>query len=175
MANNSLRAASHGWLRFAWLFFALLAMPALGHAKNNCPWMNEATATGLLGGEAVGEFTAAANGQPAVCVFSEKDAAAARTLRISVMAEADGAAGLKAAEQTCGTEAAPIQAIGNEAMICSADDRKGPLAERVVGRVRDQVFTITMGSSIKGDLLFTRAVLKTKIYTAAEQVSGNLF
>jgi hypothetical protein len=68
-----------------------------------------------------------------------------------------------------------LKAIGNEALICAADDRKAGMGERIVGRVRDQVFTITIASSVKNDPILTRDILKTRIYTAAEQVSGNLF
>jgi hypothetical protein len=68
-----------------------------------------------------------------------------------------------------------MQAIGNEATSCAADDRKGTLAARAVGRVRDQVFTITISTTLKGDSELTRDVLKSRIYTAAEQVAGNLF
>jgi hypothetical protein len=68
-----------------------------------------------------------------------------------------------------------LRAIGNEALSCAADDRKGGIGERVVGRVRDQVFTITISSTLKNDPGLNRDVLRSKIYTAAEQVSGNLF
>jgi hypothetical protein len=164
-------------LMFRLLTLSLVALfsSALCHAKNNCPWLNEATASGLLGGDAIGEFTDASTSAPAVCTFTEKDGAASRILRITVEVTPDYVAKLKSAEQSCGADAAAIQAIGNEAISCAADDRKGALGERVVGRVRDQVFTIAITASAKGDLLLTRPILKTKIYTAAEQVAGNLY
>jgi hypothetical protein len=59
--------------------------------------------------------------------------------------------------------------------MCDADDRKKLIAEKVVGRVRDQVFTITVSSTVKRDSTQSREVLKARIYTAAEQVAGNLF
>lgn len=71
--------------------------------------------------------------------------------------------------------AAPLNAIGNEAVYCAADLRRGELGERAIGRVRDQVFTIDMNSTLKDDPILTREALKTRIYTAAEQVAGNLF
>jgi hypothetical protein len=77
--------------------------------------------------------------------------------------------------QSCGSDAAPLKAIGNSATVCSADERKGRLGERVVGRVRDQVFTITLQTTLKGDSTMTRDALRSNIFTAAEQVSGNLF
>lgn len=145
------------------------------HAENNCPWINEATASGLLGADAIGQFTEARQDEPAVCLFTQKDVTGVRTLRITVAVTPDFAAAYATAARRCGADAAPIQAIGNQAILCSADSRTGTLAEQVIGRVRDQIFTITMSSFIKGDLVLTRPVMKTRIYTAAEQVAGNLF
>jgi hypothetical protein len=176
MASNSHdRRGNLRRIRIASLLLGLICIPTFCQAKNNCPWINEATASGLLGGDAVGEFTEASAGQPAICNFIEKDAAVTRTLRITVLVTPDFNAGLRSAAQACGVDSASIQAIGNQALICAADDRKGALGERIVGRVRDQVFTITLSASLKGDLLLTREALKARIYTAAEQVSGNLF
>jgi hypothetical protein len=162
-------------IRLASLLLGLMCLPLLCHAKNNCAWINESTASGLLGGDAVGEFTEASAGQPAVCTFTQKDAAVTRTLRVTVLVTPDFDAGFRSAAQSCGSDAAPIQAIGNQAIVCAADDRKGGIGQRVVGRVRDQVFTITISSTLKNDPSLTRDTLKARIYTAAEQVSGNLF
>jgi hypothetical protein len=149
---------------------------ALAHAANNCAWINEATASGLLGGDAVGEVSGPALGQPAVCTFTQMTAGGRRTLRITVEIVADAHARVASIAQGCGADAGPLKAIGNEALVCAADDRKAGIGERVVGRVRDQVFTITIGSTLKNDpILFSRDVLKSRIYTAAEQVAGNLF
>lgn len=150
----------------------LLMAPAAAHAANNCPWMTEATASGLLGGDAVGIFTAATASQAAVCVFTYEGAGARRTLRIAVEVVPDSHARVSAVAQSCGNDAAPLKAIGNEAIGCAVDDRRG---ERAVGRVRDQFFTITIGAAAKNDMVLTREALLAKIYTAAEQVAGNLF
>jgi hypothetical protein len=163
--------------RFAIAFFAvcLLGAPSISKAANNCKWINEATSGGLLGGDAVGEVTPEVPGQPTVCTFTQMTDGGKRTLRIAVEIAADPRARLATIEQNCGPDAAPLKAIGNEALICAADDRKAGMGERIVGRVRDQVFTITMTSTLKNDPILTRDILKTRIYTAAEQVSGNLF
>jgi len=152
----------------------VIALPTGALAKN-CAWINEATAGGLLGGTAVGEVTEAAAPQPTVCTFTQQDASVKRTLRVTVEIAAEPHARLETVAQICGPDATPIKAIGNEAMVCSADDRKGGVGERVVGRVRDQVFTITIASTLKVDPILNREALKAKIYTAAEQVAGNLF
>jgi hypothetical protein len=162
-------------LNLALIAVCLMSTPAAAHAANNCAWLNEATASGLLGGDAVGEVTDVVPGQPTICTFTQMNAAGKRILRITVEIASDPHARLAAIERACGVDAAPIKAIGNEALVCAADDRKAGIGERVVGRVRDQVFTITIASTVKNDPILSRVVLKTRIYTAAEQVAGNLF
>lgn len=153
----------------------IVALPAGAFAANNCAWINEATASGLLGGDAVGEVSAPDPGQPTVCTFTQMSAGVKRTLQVTVEIAADPHARFQVISQGCGAAPVPLKAIGNEALDCGEDERKAALGESVVGRVRDQVFTITISSTLKKDPLFSRDALKSKIYTAAEQVAGNLF
>ncbi len=175
MGDSAHRVNTTALVRGALLLLCFFLTAVACQAKNDCPWMNEATASGVLGGDATGEFADAAAGQPAVCTFTEKDATATRTLVIAIQQASQADTGYKSALDACKAGGMSLQAIGNEAAICAADDRKGALGERVVGRVRDRVFTITLHSSIKGDPLLTRESLKSRVTTAAEQVSGNLF
>jgi hypothetical protein len=153
----------------------LLGLPRATYAANRCPWLTEATASGLIGADAAGSYVAGTGSQPAVCTFTEKSQIPARTLTITVEVASDPHARMTAVARICGDGAAPLTAIGNEAVYCSVDLRHGELGERAVGRVRDQVFTITLNSTMKDDPILTREILKTRIYTAAEQVAGNLF
>jgi hypothetical protein len=157
------------------LAVCLFGRPAVARAANNCPWINEATASGLLSGEAVGEVSGAPAGQPTVCTFTRTTGGVRRALRVTVEVVSDSHAHLTAIAQSCGANATALKAIGNEAFVCAPDAPNAGMGERVVGRVRDQVFTITIGSSRKNDPILTRDVLKSRIYTAAEQVAGNLF
>jgi hypothetical protein len=59
--------------------------------------------------------------------------------------------------------------------MCTLESRNTGLTQLVVGRVRDQLFTITFSTTLKEDPILTRMSLKEKAYTAAEQVAGNLF
>lgn len=161
--------------RLSLLFLVMLCLAANCHAKNNCPWINEATASGLLGGDAVNEFTEASAGQPAVCTITQTATGVTRTLRITVEVVPEPHARWQSAIQACGKNASPLQAIGNEASMCLLDNRTSGLAELVVGRVRDQLFTITLSTTLKDDLILTKMSLKEKAYTASEQVAGNLF
>jgi hypothetical protein len=149
--------------------------PGLCHAKNNCPWINEATASGLLSGEATGEMTEAAPGQPAVCTFTQQDKGVTRILKITVEQSANPHPLLVSLQARCGANGMALSAIGNEAMMCAVDDRKGAQEELVAGRVRDQVFTISMRTTMKNDPLFNKESLQPVMRLAAEQVSGNLF
>lgn len=175
MASRTIR----NFRGFLWAFSAVLVICIAGipaHASNSCPWLNEATASGLLGNEAIGSYSAAASpGQPANCTFTQRSGASFRTLVIEVEITPDAAAKTRLMEKACSSERSPLQAIGNEAVICAEDDRGGRVGERVVGRVRDQVFMIRISSSFKNDPILTREALKTRVSTAAEQVAGNLF
>lgn len=153
----------------------VLIFPAASHAAKDCAWMTEATASGLLGSDAVGAFTKAASGQPAVCLFTSDSQGVKRTLRITVEIVQDAHARVGAASQNCGSSPTSLKAIGNEAFACPSDERKGVIGERATGRVRDQFFTIAIASTAKDDPILTRQALETRIYTAAEQVAGNLF
>ena len=61
----------------------------------------------------------------------------------------------------CGSDAKPLKAIGNEAVVCTAER-----GQRVIGRVRDQAFVI--------NLIAPNATAETA-KKAAEIVAGNLF
>jgi hypothetical protein len=159
---------------FLWMCLSLIALPSLSQTTKDCAWINTATAAGFLGGDVVASSYQAASKRPAVCVFTKQTDSGIRTLRVTVERSEDAHARFSAVARTCGADAAFLRAIGNEAVVCR-DDRKGGLGEQVVGRVRNQVFTITLISTGKDDQLLTRSALKDSIYTAAELVSGNLF
>jgi hypothetical protein len=176
MANNLLlKLVTPKVLRFALVLSVVLVFAARGQAKNNCPWMNEATSSGLLGGDAVGEFTDVAPGKPASCLFTQAGPNFTRTLRITVEVTPDTHMHFETAAQACTKTASPLEAIGNEASMCTLESRNSGLTQLVVGRVRDQLFTITFSTTLKEDPILTRMSLKEKAYTAAEQVAGNLF
>ena len=158
------------------LAFPFLTHPAgaLGQTPQSCPWMNQATASGLLGGDAGVSASEASGDRPATCTFTHKLPGLIRVLRITVETRIDAHDRFLAAAKSCGADATPLRAVGNEAVVCADHSAGGP-GERVFGRVRDQVFTITLTSSQRGDATFKHDLLRAKIATAAEQISGNLF
>lgn len=149
------------------------AIPA--HAANSCPWISEATASSLLGGDATGVYVAATERKPAICTFTQQTAQGSRSLEITVQVTGDPQARLAQAEEKCGTDPAPLHAIGNEAIFCTGEGMPGQVSEHAVGRVRDQIFSIIVATSVKDDAVLTRDALKARLYKASEQVAGNLF
>lgn len=124
-------------------------------AEHTCTWLNEATASGVL------ESAARVASTKSNCEFSAKNG----TLRIEVIATPDAAKRFTALKAKCQSRAMPLNAIGNEAVACATHGR-----EQVVGRVRDQLFTIRL--TMKG---FNEEAISEKGRLVAEQVSDNLF
>lgn len=177
MANSSL-GCQWGVQCVQWIGTGLIVLgaPAVTRAANNCPWMNEATASGLLGGNAIGSYSASTANQPPVCTFTQSEGDVTRVLRITVdLAEGDPHAHLMKAEAACGPNPTPLKAIGNEAVSCAVDEPNPGRGARAIGRVRDQVFEILMTTTRKDDSILKSDALRIRINTAAEQVSGNLF
>jgi hypothetical protein len=113
-------------------------------------------------------------GSAAACSFDYHDATASRELRITVEKVKDPGRGLAAYTTQC-RGAAPLRAIGNEAVTCAADTKGHTHGEQVIGRVRDQIFTVTVTTSARQDPSMSREALEEKTRNIAEQVAGALF
>jgi hypothetical protein len=127
---------------------------AAAAAEGRCPWLNAATASGVLGGSVGVSVTSTS------CEFSRAGA----VLRIEVTAASAPAA-------QCGHGAEPLKGIGNQAFACEYKDKPGWIAEQVVGTVRDQAFVVRISAT-------GRAMgnsLREKTVRIAGQVAGILF
>jgi hypothetical protein len=127
------------------------------YAENICPWLNAATAAGILGGPVTASVS------PAVCEFIRPQS----TLHIEVRKKP------ATIEAKCESKGTPLKGIGNEAVICleSTFITGGLTTKMVIGRVRDQRFAVWIRTS-DPDLAPTVSDRTRKI---AEQVAGNLF
>lgn len=123
--------------------------------------MNAATAGGILGGESSGTFTAGPKGtESGVCQFVRASDHKV-TLEIDVVIMKSAKTDHATYVGKCPSEAKPLKAIGNEAVVCTSDS-----AQRIIGRVRDQAFVITINAP---------GITPERVRRAAEIVSGNLF
>jgi hypothetical protein len=139
---------------YAVAFFFLSA--CICQAEEACPWINAATAAGVLDGEVTLQRT------ENTCVFTHNFS----KLGIDVHTVS------LPYKLVCGPSAMPLKAIGNEALACSPEEKNGKISEQVAGRVRDQAFTIRITTT---DRSISRSSLREKAKLVAEQVAGNLF
>lgn len=174
MVDRSWRIATSVVWRVA-ILACVLAGSLTARAANNCPWFNEASASSILDGNAVGQYTPAAAGQLATCRFTETAGGKTRELVITVETATKPHDQLMALRSGCADTSAPLASIGNEALQCAMAANDTSHGERVIGRVRDQVFTIAISTTAKQDASLGPHELAMRSIIVAEQVSGNLF
>jgi hypothetical protein len=132
----------------------VVLMAAACRADDSCPFLNAATADGVLGGEVTSHVTGN------LCVFAH----ASSQLRIEVQTVS------LPHKSKCEPNPTSLKAIGNEAFACSIDGKNGTISEQITGRVRDRAFFILLTSNN-----IVRAALREKARSVAEQVAGILF
>jgi hypothetical protein len=159
--------------KFWILFLALLGMPAARAAAQPCPWLNAATAAGLLQGPVTVSVTYLdQENSDATCEFTHKADQTIRTLRIEVETMKNLSRDFPGYLAKCGRDAKSLRAIGNEAVVCSVPGRNKQITEQVVSRVRDRAFIVDVlsnGSDAERD------AIRDKAQKIAEQVAGFLF
>jgi hypothetical protein len=110
-----------------------------------------------------------------VCEFSRQQGSVLLELRISVGIMTDIPKQFPAYLAECPPNSTPVRAIGNEAVTCSLQDRSDRYVEKVVSRVRDQAFVVSLSSSAPNDPSMTPEMRSEKVHLVAEQVAGILF
>jgi hypothetical protein len=155
------------------LFGLVMLLPTVCHAQTKCPWMNESTARGFLGGPVTLTVNVNDHGD-GVCDFSRQQATAIHHLHISVFNMADIPKEFPSYLAQCPPKSAALRAIGNEAVFCTTQGDAAH-AEKVVGRVRAQAFVVDVSSTIQDDPSLTQQMRREKANLAAELVAGILF
>jgi hypothetical protein len=144
------------------------------HAQPKCPWMNEATARGILLGPVTLTVNVNDHGD-GFCDFSLQHGAAIRHLHISVFNMTDVPKEFPSYLAQCPPRSAALHVIGNEAVFCTTEGDADAHAERVVGRVRAQAFLVDVSSTAPDDPSMPREMRRDKANLAAELVAGILF
>jgi hypothetical protein len=158
--------------KFLVLILMLLSMSASRASAQPCPWLNAATAAGVLEGSVTVSVTYVdQDNVDATCEFTHKADRTVRTLRIEVDTMKDLAHDFPQYLAKCGQRATALKAIGNEAVECSMPD-KNRVAEQVVSRVRDRAFIVAV---LSNGPAAQRDALRDKARQIAEQVAGFLF
>ena len=156
-----------------WIVGLAVLIPAPSAAELNCPYLNAATAEGILGGAVT--MSVAGIEDNGYCEFIRKDGHHS-TLRIEVSTMKNPAVEFTSYAARCGRDGVPVHALGNEAVTCSVPNAAPGVSEQVVGRVRDRAFVVRIGApAVAGDPSAERNAWRLKALKVAEQVAGNLF
>lgn len=156
-----------------WIALAVFAAPAAQAGTQTCPWLNGATAAGVLGGAVIGKVTNSdQQSSDATCEFALEADPTARSLRIEVDTMKEVTNEFPQYLAKCGRDFESLKAIGNEAVVCSVPGKDDQIVAKVIGRVRDHAFIVDVASKNSGS---ERAALRDIARKVAEQVAGILF
>jgi hypothetical protein len=156
-----------------WIVAAVLCLPAACLAGESCPWLNAATAGGVLGGAVQATVThPGKNADDAACDFVRQEGPAGGRLYIEVHTMHEPRREFASYAAQCPANPVPLRAIGNEAVACGRDGKHGEIAEQVVGRVRDRAFLVRVSADVPPA---QRGALREQARKVAEQVAGALF
>lgn len=156
------------WLLWTIACGVLLVATTAVHAEN-CPWLNAATAEGVLG-VPVTMLVTHPNATAVSCDFSRSGTGA--SLRIDVTTPEDAAAAFAKAAAKCGTEKRKLIGVGNEAVGCTLPESSSTV-EHVVGRVRGRIFVLHW-TRMSNTPQSSEAPVDT-IQGVAEAVAGSMF
>ncbi|MBV8807773.1 MAG: hypothetical protein JO033_03790 [Acidobacteriaceae bacterium] len=150
----------------------LASSTALFAAEQVCPWINTATASGILGGDASAAIAhGKTNPDDGVCTFTKSGKELTELLRVDVTTSTDPVPELARYRSQCSGPATDVKGIGNEAFVCKMQ-AQGLLVAQLATRVRNRVITVratTNNQSAQPEMLIDRA------QKAAAQVTGNIF
>jgi hypothetical protein len=166
------------YIRLSLIGIAISVSP-LGHADvTACPWLNHATAAGVLEEPTIMSVDVASMDN-SVCKFHSVQGGESIDLQIAVKMLGNSDMGFESYKKQCASTPTAIQSVGNEAYLCTIASEKDTAAsiqsESVIGRVRSHVFTVTLSMETKSNPPLTKEDVENKIHSVAEQVAGSLY
>jgi hypothetical protein len=161
-------------VRVAVFFVAITGLSAACHAEVRCLWLNVATASGFLGGDVEAAISPLSPPGDEACEFHHKQGFASSMLRIVVHTMDSPPNEFASYLAQCDGTKAPLKGIGNEAVQCLNKNGLIGEEERIIGRVRERAFIITVSRPESAN--HTALIgLRDDTRNIAEQVAGNLF
>jgi hypothetical protein len=142
-------------------------------AEVPCPWLNSATAAGVLGGEVQANVTALTPQGDTTCDFKRTEHSSVSSLTIAVHTMALPSKDFASYLARCTGTPVSLKAIGNEAIQCVQNNGSG--GEQIIGRVRDRAFVIDLKRGSPGQRSSTASGLSEEARNVAEQIAGALF
>jgi hypothetical protein len=161
--------------RGLWSVLLITMLAPLAARAENCPWLNAATAGGLLGGE-VSMTVTHTSPQDITCEFALKQSATLSALKIEVHTMSNVHQEFQSLASACGTEALPLRAVGNEAVACTQNSGTNQ-SEEIIARVRERAFLLrwTAPRPLQEGMPLSREDIQDRFRNVAEQVAGSLF
>jgi hypothetical protein len=144
-------------------------------AQTLCPWLNAATAGGVLGGEVQSTMSNVTPQGDATCHFTRRQDASNLTLTIDVHTMTLPSKDFPTYLTQCGGTLLPIKAVGNEAFQCVSKGSSTNGEEQVIGRVRDRAFILTVNATLIKQTTPTKTGLSQETRNLSEQIAGALF
>jgi hypothetical protein len=175
--KNGIRAVKRlGWLVIiSAVIVGLVTYPPHCSAEVQCPWLNAATAGGVLGGEVQSDTTNVTPQGDATCHFIRRQEMSNFTLTIDVHTMALPSKDFPTYLAQCGGTLLPLKAVGNEAFQCVSKGVSANGEEQVIGRVRDRAFVLTINANLSKQPTPAKTGLSRETRNVAEQVAGALF
>jgi len=146
--------------------------PAACHADIRCPWLNAATAGGLLGGTVQMDVTPLTPQGDTTCEFRSAQNSSVNLLRIVVHTMDTPSKDFASYLSQCDGAKVPLKAIGNEAIQCVLRGSSSAGEEQVIGRVRERAFILTVHRRMPN---IPKDGLSEETRNIAEQIAGSLF
>jgi hypothetical protein len=193
-SNAMSRALRLAVLVSAGALFASQSCTGQAGAQAKCPWLNAATAAGVLGGEVQMAVSAPVEPGPVkgvgtamysdqvrmdrfdvTCEFTRKVDAGTDTLSITVKTMSDQAKEFPSFLARCSGPTVPLRGIGNEAVQCVIRNTSDKAEQQVIARVRDRAFVLTITRPAAEAAAAAGDGLRDDTRNVAEQVAGSIF
>lgn len=150
----------------------------------SCPWINTATAADILGVDSTISVTVNApegyaTTNISTCKFHFVKKNISGDLQIDIKPISSQGVSNDIYMKGCIVNPEKLQAIGNEAYMCSMSNEenadKAVQRERAFGRIRNREFIITLLLNNGADIPKSNYMIKEKLLLAVDQVIGNLY
>ena len=160
------------WIVLVAILVGAFFSPTLLLSEVQCPWLNAATAAGVLGGNVQASTLPLTLQGDTTCDFKRAEHLAVLTITVHTMALPSKDFSTYLAQ--CAGTAVRLRGIGNEAIQCvSSSSSNG--GEQIIGRVRERAFIIDLKRGPTKQSTTNQSVLSDEARNIAEQVAGALF
>ncbi len=149
-------------MRCGFVLLLMLSLGAAAHAQDVCPWLTQGTAATLMGGE-VSTSVHVAGGE-GMCEFLRRGSTGTHSLAMRIAVNHQTPQDCPSGERLTG--------IGQDAALCTSD-AGGEHHVIIRGRVRSIHFLLTLVG--RENNASEKALMRTALEQAAEEVAGNLF